>query len=217
MPSGWFFYLRATLELLYFGAGIVIAIFAGLGLRQITLTKKIANTTAKRESLKFAAERCQYYADHVVPAGDAYTKAIEGKQLTYIKTLHRFTISNGEIRFTAPIDLKRIAAEYAKVGFETVNYLNKLEAFAIPFAANVADDVLGFQETAPAFLRAVEGVIGIIALMRTAGPRYESIIGVYDLWHCRLEAQNMQKKLKEMQAEHERMQQKGKPKSTESL
>jgi len=70
MNSGhWFETLRAILELLYFAAGIAIAVAAFFGLRQIRLTKQIAIKNAKREDLKFAAERCQYFAERVAGAG----------------------------------------------------------------------------------------------------------------------------------------------------
>src|SRR5580700_2217251 len=62
----WFETLRAILEVWFFAAGVVVAIAAIMGLHQIKLTKQIATKNAKREDLKFAAERCQYFAEKVV-------------------------------------------------------------------------------------------------------------------------------------------------------
>jgi len=92
MASGWFGVLRSILELCYFVAGIVIAVFAGLGLRQFTLTKRIATTSAKREALKFAAERCQYFANRCVPAYSRVHAEHERLKLTFLKTPLRFSI-----------------------------------------------------------------------------------------------------------------------------
>ena len=96
MTSGWFGYLRSILEIGYFLAGIVIAFFAGLGLKQISLTKKIATTSAKREALRFAAERCEYYANTCVPASSELGAEHERLKLTFLKRQLQFTINTVE-------------------------------------------------------------------------------------------------------------------------
>ena len=55
-------------------------------------------------------------------------------------------------------DIKRVTPEWTKVNNEVVDFLNKSESFAIPFAAGVADDAIGFQETAASFLSTISFV-----------------------------------------------------------
>jgi hypothetical protein len=150
MNSGLVCYLRTVLELAYFVAGIVIAVFAGFGLKQIALTKKIATANAKRESLKFAAERCQYFAEQCVAL---QIKALDEHRrlgLNFLNNPSVFSIVDGEIQ-TQGYNRAVFAQQYQKMPNDIVRVLNSLEAFAIPFAAGVADDEVGFQETATAF------------------------------------------------------------------
>jgi hypothetical protein len=72
---GWLKTAHDIFETLYFAAGIAIAVFACLGLKQIKLgldqlklTKEIAKTNARRESVKFAADQCRYFAETVMPS-----------------------------------------------------------------------------------------------------------------------------------------------------
>jgi len=67
-----------------------------------------------------------------------------------------------------------------------------MEAFAIPFVARVADDELGFQETAASFCRSMSNHMILIAVTRTHGPRYESAVRLYESWNARLEAQKLE-------------------------
>jgi hypothetical protein len=64
--SGWAS-IKSILEAAYFLAGIAIAVAAFKGLKQLDVTREIAKQNALREALKFATERCQYFADGVDP------------------------------------------------------------------------------------------------------------------------------------------------------
>lgn len=217
MTSGWFTYLRSILEAGYFLAGIVIAVFAGLGLKQISLTKKIATTSAKREALKFAAERCQYYSNNCVPAHTRVHQEHERLKLTFLKTPLQFSIdtqtNNKVVRkriHFSTFDMRAYVAQYDKMRGVIVACCNEMEGFAIPFAAKVADDELGFQETAGSFCLMVEQMIGMIAVLRTTGARYESTLTVYERWKSRIVAENLEGPVKQMQEIQRIAAQKGK-------
>ena len=71
----WYPTVRAVLELLYFASGIGILVAALFGLKQVRvaaqqlkLTKEIADSNARRESVKYAANQCSYFAKEVMPA-----------------------------------------------------------------------------------------------------------------------------------------------------
>jgi hypothetical protein len=199
MNSGhWFETLRAILELLYFVAGIVIAGAAIWGLQQIRLTKQIAIKNAKREDLKFAAERCQYYAEKCV---ELETKALsEGRQLglSLFTTPVQFEIEEGEI-VKHNVNLQVAGQQVSRMSISLVAYLNSLEAFAIPFVAGVSDEELGFQETAPAFCSGIRQSIAALVVLRTSGYRYESCIKLYECWSKRLKVEDIKKKMKELE------------------
>jgi hypothetical protein len=205
----WFGYLRSILEVFYFLAGIVIAVFAGLGLKQISLTKKIATTSAKREAIRFAAERCEYYANTCVPASAELRAEHERLKLTFLNKRLQFSINTvkaNNVESKSPVftnfDRNFYATEFNKMVVVIVKHCNALEAFAIPFAARVADDELGYQETASAFCKMVEKIIGMIQILREGGARYESTLTLYERWKNRLIAEDLEGQVKQMQAMH---------------
>lgn len=205
--------IHDILELLYFGAGIGIAIFAGLGLRQIKiasdqlrLTKEIVEANKKRESVKLAAEQCRYYAEAVVPANSklgAECHRVQTHAFDPQKQTHRpqplFTVLDGEIK-QVNWDLAILQADWMKIGDLTVEFLNKAECFAIPFAAGVADDSIGYQETAAAFCAQVNALLPAIwHLKQTQNVNYKSILTLFGIWNNRLTADRIAPAYKGMQ------------------
>jgi hypothetical protein len=186
-------YIRSILELLYFASGIVIAVAVVLSLKQIRIglqqlktTREIANTNAKREAIKLAAEQCNYYAERTVPLFTEFVSEYKRLGLKYMSTKPQFAIQNGEIVNTN-FDTKLLDAEVPKIIIPLVNFLNSVEAFAIPFAAAVADENLGYQETAINFCQTVRvHMSGLFQMRRTNNGRFESTIRLYMLWNNRL-------------------------------
>ncbi len=158
---GWFATTRTILELLYFVSGIVIAVAAVFALGQIRLTKQIAKANGRRESVKFAAELCKYYAETVVPL---WLKANEDYHRQGLKCLGiveqqgqpPFVIQNGEI-VSHRFNVKQLMDDAPKFN-SSVTYLNSLEAFAIPFAAGVADEENRVSRNGEALLSGCCGV-----------------------------------------------------------
>jgi hypothetical protein len=197
--NGWFTKLRSILELLYFASGIAIAIAAFWGLKQLTISKKIANTSATREAIKLAAEQCRYFGENAVPLWSKLLSEYKRLNLTFLSTPPQFQLQNGEVT-NHNFDTRVLDAEVPKIGDPLVAYLNCLEAFAIPFAAGVADEALGFQETARAFCQGAQLLMpGIFYLRRTNAARYESTVKVFVLWNTRLAAQVLAPVMKTME------------------
>src|SRR5947209_7279974 len=73
------------LEWSYFASGVVLAIIAGIGLRQLTVAKNVAKINAKRESFRLAAEQCTFYLKHVVDALNAVDTAIIEHEITFFQ------------------------------------------------------------------------------------------------------------------------------------
>jgi hypothetical protein len=198
---GWFATTRAILELLYFASGIAIAVFAFLGLRQIKLgleqlkiTKEIAKTNAKRESVKFASDQCRYFAETAMPLRMKMLEEFHRAGWTFLALTHppdgpAFVIQNGEI-LSLRFNIKALDEQYPKTGGFVTDYLNSLESFAIPFAYGVADEEIGFTETARAFRAEMQMCMPAIFQIRKMNiARYESSMKLFVLWNNRLEAE----------------------------
>jgi len=198
--------VRSILEALYFLSGVGIFIAACYAARQVRIaseqlkmasdqlktTKEIADANRRRESVKLAAELCKYLADEIVPAQDAAARKYAAERCTFLAAVQQavpaFVIRNGDFA-QVNYDLKRVTAEWGKVCNEIVTFLNKCESFAIPFAAGVADDGIGFQETAASFVSTINVYVPAIYYLRqTQGVRYASVLKLWNIWHDRLVA-----------------------------
>jgi hypothetical protein len=192
MNSSSFTTLRSVLELLYFLSGIAIAIIAGYGLTQLRLTKRIATKNAKRESVKFAAERCQYYAERVVVIQSAAWQSYHVRKLACFVG-QTFAVKDGEI-VQHNFESQKAAQCRQELGTDWSKFVelaNSFEAFAIPFVAGVADDELGYQETAAAFCLGVSQLMLFIFILRAQGARFESCVRLYESWFARMEVEKM--------------------------
>lgn len=199
MQATWFVVLRSILEVLYFIAGIAIAGLAYRGLEQLRITKQIASTNAKREAIKLAVEQCRYFAEKILQERLSFVNSYKELRLTFLSPDPTFIIKDGEItelNFNAQAMIKEINS----INIVYVGLMNALEAFAIPFVARVADDELGYTETAYAFLEVARPCMpGIDLLRKTNSGKFESILKLYETWNKRVDAEKMVPALKHMQ------------------
>lgn len=217
VQTGWFADARAILEVGYFLSGICIAIAAFYGLKQVRaavrqlnvslqqleFTKRLTETNNKREAVKLAAEQCRYFAEQVVPVGRDFVNAYNVKQLTCLPTgtqqKPQYRIKNGQI-VDPSFDMKLLGAQMPQVLMQAIAYLNALESFAIPFAAGVADDEIGFQETAPVFCAHVQWCMpAVFYLFKSEGAKYFSLLTLYSVWNDRQVAKVVAPAVKKLQ------------------
>jgi len=190
-----------TLELLYYVAGIAIAVFAYKGLEQLTIAKQTAVNSATPESFKLAAEQCRYFAEIVLPAGTAAVNAIRAQpSVATLFTAVNFTVSQGQIQ-KHNFSLKSLNSELPKVMDPLVDFVNKMEAFAMFFTARVADETVAYRETAIPFSEMCALAIPMIYFLRENNRgRYDSTIELLEIWHNRLRADKLTKDMVAIEA-----------------
>jgi hypothetical protein len=197
--------IKSILEAAYFVAGIAIAIaaFKGLGqlnigLEQLKATKEIAKKNALSEALRFATERCQYFADVVVPAQEVFIQAYMQAKCTFRQMSANCSVKNGEINTSPGFNTAAFDSESVRLRMEIPTFLNTLEAFAIPFVARVADDDLGYQETGISFCSMVRDTLVLLyhTRQRDYSGRYESTVKLYERWNDRRIAEELGQNLK---------------------
>jgi hypothetical protein len=199
---------KSVLEALYFLSGIGIFIAACYAAKQVRLasdqlkiasdqlrtTKEIADANSRRESVKLAGEFCKYYADEVIPALDKTLRKYAAEKCTFIPVNQpaqqppAFVLRDGDF-LQVNYEINKVLPEWPKVADEIVSFLNKAESFAIPFAAGVADDAIGFQETAASFINGINTFMSAIYFLRmTQKVRYASVLKLWNIWHDRIVA-----------------------------
>jgi hypothetical protein len=217
-PTDWqaiWHVVRGVVEVVYF---LSVTIAAWLGLRQLTLTKnladaavkeltltqKLADSNSRREAVKLAAIQCKYLGEEMVPVFATLVEKHVKEGLTFMATVAgqppAFLVKNGEL-VQANYNIQALAIQVMKVDKEVVKYLNMAESFAIPFAAGVAADDIGFQETAATFCMEITACMPAIYYIRqTQNVRYASVLRLYEIWSNRLTALAIAPLLPNMQA-----------------
>jgi hypothetical protein len=208
-----YIYLRGFLEILYFVSCVGIAAFAFLGLRQIglateqvraaneqlrvaneelALTKKIAETDAIRESVKLAADQCRYFAEKAVPVLRNLIAEYQKSGSTFLSVKRNYNLANGELTCSG-FDPSTIAKDMTHVP-SAVDYLNALESFAIPFAASIADEDIGFKETVGAFCAGVFFCLPVLMFIKaTQRITYPSVLALLERWLARVAKEDLRK------------------------
>lgn len=183
--------VRPILEAIYFISSVGVLIGVWVAVRQLRLTRKIADTNVRRESTKLATDQCRYLAEVVIPAFDRFRSKYSSAKLTFLsRKLNEgqplIQLKNGE--FANPNhDPTAVRNEWKTIEAELVEYLNFCEYFALPFAAGVADEKVAFPVAALPFITTVNtGIIGIYQLRATGAGRYESTLKLYLVWFMRL-------------------------------
>jgi hypothetical protein len=203
---------RVILELLYFLSGIVLTGVAIVGLRQVriaaaqlNLSREIASANARREAAKLAAEQCRYFAEKCVPTFEHFLARYRANHLTFLEARLRpnepqFVIQGGEFQ-TVNCDIPAIQREFPVVESELLAVLNGLEYFAIAFAAGVADEDIGYRETALGFCEALVFTMAAIYHLRTQNRgRYDSAVRLFEIWTRRTTARAVAPFMSSMQA-----------------
>jgi hypothetical protein len=207
-PTDWhhiWLCVKSFVEFLYFLAGIGIVIAAWKALDQIrlakdqlTTTKDIAKATALREAVKLASDQLKFFADVVLPAQTAAVAKYHEHQCTFLaadpvqpgmQPVVPFLINNGDFAQVNYNLAKITPAAWESVKTEFIVFVNALENFAVPFAAGVADDATGFQETAPIFISIMQTFMPVFYYLRqTQGSRWASVLKLFNLWNNRVAA-----------------------------
>jgi len=178
-------HLKFWMELAYFASGIVIAVAAVYGLKQIRLVKtdiRIRNERAAKESaIGFGR---QYLRSYVGLQG-VFSSACKNEGLdSYSGPIGNFTAES--ILLNART---RTGGEKRYALASWLPAMNELEAIAAAFTSGVADEGLGFKIIGRSFCRSVEYNYDLIALSRheTAQGYWTNIVQLYRMWSPRLE------------------------------
>jgi hypothetical protein len=194
--------LHRLLENLYLFAGIMIAPLAAVGLYQlwltregIELTRKLAEQGENRDALKLANEQCLYFADKIACETALFDKIKQNpakfRHLVFELNPNQpgFTISNNLIEIPG-FNFQEACKELLELN--PVEYMNLLEGFAIPFAANMANDDVGYFETGIPFTHLMQRLMPCFLTLRLLEVgRYIAAVSLYERWQGRYKRERL--------------------------
>jgi hypothetical protein len=204
-----YYVIRNALEILYFlsGAVLVVIAFAGLrqiniGLEQIRLTKQIAEKTAQRDAYRLAHEQCQSFGTSIAVTIVQVLGSAKAAGITVYAGL-AFEVEGGRIvRHSFQSDV--IAAAVTRI--DPTVAMNMLEGFAMFFVTGLADEEIGYRETAIAFCELAAALMPAFWYYRERKrAMYKSVIELYEMWNNRLAIEKLQEKRKEVERDLSRV------------
>jgi hypothetical protein len=189
--------LRPYLELLYFiTGGPVLAIFAFLALKQITVAKQNARTASQREAYRIAAEQVKSYANEVVPLLNELDGLIKEKSIEIFSNAE-IVVEDSGVRVKnkwSDGDLDKLV----EIAPTLVTALNRLEVFALFFTSRVASEQVAYSSIGATYVRSVKKLLpSFIGLANQNN--YENILKLFLLWHQRREAERLELEKAEIQ------------------
>jgi predicted peroxiredoxin len=207
--------LRYWLELAYFASGVILAVFAAFGLRQLILAKQSLKIAAeglrttkndiqirvKREAVVIAAKQCEKFAEEVIPnyADGIATAANSGvKVFTWVLLDDNFdeeTIKEKDEASEWIQQLRKVKEAQRAL----LRVLNQHEAFAMYFAHGAADEEMAYPAVGTVFCDHIRVLAPLLISLRMhekpkiSSGLFQNTIDLYVLWsnrakHASLEA-----------------------------
>lgn len=192
------------LEILYYISAPLLVIIGIFGINQISLAKKSLllsqedmQTRTQRERARIAIERCDFFAEKIIPLVTIVEKNSDAMKLSNkinsnIITYDKFTklellsqITENEIKvFFATISKKHPE----QLGMQ-IDILNKLEAFSTYFNEDIADENVAFPAIHALYFQIVESYYPLISYPNITGTAksFTNIIHLYHKWKLKVE------------------------------
>ncbi|MEO8190382.1 MAG: hypothetical protein ABI682_08565 [Acidobacteriota bacterium] len=199
------------MELLYFLAGIVVAVAAVLALKHLRLAKEALETTKteiktrfKRDALILSAQQNEVFADKIIPLQAEWATAV--KTATGREPIS-WELKNFDFNEGSFADPNAIAAWRANAAFKdntrlVIRVLNQMEAFAAYFITGAADEEQAFPNIAKAFCDFVRQFSPYLTLLRkragNESGHFPNLVALYQLWSDRAKRMNLESQAKAM-------------------
>lgn len=172
------------LEMANWAAGVLVALFAGLSLRQLTILKTDIRIRNERSAKEKALEGAKLWAE----AQEGFRPFLANCQAAGLPTYYDGPKSDF-LFDTLPADRKSTADAKEKVqGW--AKPINAIDALAALYTTGVADEETGFNIFGRDFCECVGAVYDVIAANRKnpIEPRYRNTVVLYNIWSARIEA-----------------------------
>ncbi len=184
---------KSLLENLYFLSGPLLFIIALYGLKQINVAKKSLHINCKRESAILAFELSQRYIENLTDDYETLTDLFQALHIDYIK-LEELDLTSLEIIERTNKNI----SEYDKAKSSLTEFKNnitsimdKLEGYAVPFIAKIADEEIAYNLDGKQFLYYCNlCAVGIHSARENDefdNNLYRNTIELYHLWKNRFE------------------------------
>jgi hypothetical protein len=186
--------LKTFLEIVNWISGILIAVFAYLGLQQLKIAKDSITISSKRDAYKITADKVGAFADHIIPLINDLNEKVEKKKITFFSETE-IKIEEKRIRVKTPKGEKH-AKDLVSISKELSCLFNALEGFAIYFTSGVASEELAFTTVGIVYCESVKTYLPAIIISSENNKYYKHLLGLFFRWNKRISKMNLMNVLK---------------------
>lgn len=183
--------IRPYFELLYFvTGGPLLAIFAFMALKQITVARDVARTASLREAYRLAAEQAHIYATEIVPKLNELDRQIDENKITLFETA-QVTVERNGVRIerkTSKADLEQLV----QIVPAFMAVVNRMEIFALYFTSKVAAEGIAYSSVGATYVRSVRRLLPLLVVSAN-NKNHENLMKLFLLWHERLEKERLER------------------------
>lgn len=189
---------RPYIELIYFISSSSLAFLAYKALDQIKVAKNATQVQSKRESIKLAAERCEYFHKEVQPEVIRFFDNLKSKDIKFLDECE-VVVDAETIKFKPSKDkedLKKLIEEMDS--FEPL--FNKLEIFSMYFTGKIASEDFAYHALGTSYCKLVERLIPLL-MMNFFKEECKHIMALFSIWNPRIQKLKDSKRKEELQKE----------------
>ena len=178
-----------TLEAASYVATIGVFVVAVIALFQISVTKKIARNSAKRDSLASANSQIAVFLDSVIAKSNKLFLEVRTKKITVFEE-STVDIVDNEIVVKFGPNKKKAINDLMSLD-SLLEYLNALESFATYFTSELADEKLAFKSVGNTYCSSVKTYMPAI---KTLGSNkyFKNLIELYIMWQERINIEQLE-------------------------
>lgn len=207
-PTEFWTMVAALATLGAFGATIVVAVMAKMGLNALVLSKKDMKTRATREARVCAIQRCEQMATDIIPLmNKVFAAAAGAKVALFVRDLESVKFDGAAESASVPRAQAWVASLPLDMQRDMIAASNLLEGWAMYFNHELADHDLALDPVGYVFLQFVMYLYGGLITQRagnTSG-RYANVVKLFNLWYHKKKADGKTKQLEELSSEINRL------------
>ncbi|MBT2931058.1 hypothetical protein [Vibrio anguillarum] len=186
------------LEVIYLLSAPVVAYFAYRALEQIRVGKNATKIQSDRESIRLAAERCEYYHKEISPEVVKFFDHLKDKDIDFIDKCE-VIIDNDGVSIKAPNDdesLKKLVEE-----IDCFHELfNRLELFAMYFSGKIANEEFAYHALGITYCKLIKRLMPLL-MMNFFKDECKHIITLFYIWNPRVDKLYDSKRKKKLERE----------------
>ncbi len=183
---------------MYLLSAPLLAYFAFKALEQIKVGKNATKIQSQRDSIRLAAERCEFFHKEVEPEIKKFFGCLKEKEIDFLENCE-VHIEKDRIKFK-PYKNEESLQKLVDELDSFVALFNRLELFSMYFTGRIANEEFAYYALGSTYCKLVERLIPVL-MMSMFKDECKHIMSLFLIWYPRLEKISDEKRKQELKKE----------------